>query len=69
MANKENISQTGVKVNLVGQDGNVFNLIGIASREMCRKGFGEQAKEMADKIYATAKSYDERYISLCLMLK
>lgn len=31
---------------LVGQDGNVFNLMGIASRTLRRNGLAEQAKEI-----------------------
>ena len=57
--NKTKSTQTGVKVKLVGQDGNVFNLIAIAQREMRRAGFGDEAKEMANKIYTEAKSYHE----------
>lgn len=46
------------KVQLTGQDGNVFNLIGICSRALKREGQSEKAKEMTDRIFK-CKSYDE----------
>ena len=45
-------------VNLIGQDGNVFNLIGICSKALKGAGQHEQAKEMTEKIFKS-KSYDE----------
>ena len=38
---------------LIGQDGNVFNLLGIASRTLREHGQAAQAKEMTDKVYAS----------------
>ena len=46
------------KCQLTGEDGNVFNLIGIASRCLKRAGQPEKAKEMGEKIRG-AGSYDE----------
>lgn len=46
-------------VQLVGQDGNIFNLIGIASKELRKAGQQEQADEMVNKITTEARSYDE----------
>ena len=46
------------KCKLIGADGNVFNLIGIASRALKGAGLREQAKEMQDKVFACG-SYDE----------
>lgn len=43
---------------LIGQDGNVFNLTGIASRTLRRNGMAEQAKEMSDRVFASG-SYHE----------
>ena len=43
---------------LIGQDGNVFNLIGIASRTLRRNGMAGQAKEMTDRVFASG-SYHE----------
>lgn len=48
---------------LIGQDGNIFNLMGIASRTLRRNGMAEEAKEMTDRIYQSG-SYDE---ALCIM--
>ena len=38
------------KCPLIGEDGNIFNLMGIASRTLKRNGMQEEAKEMCDKI-------------------
>lgn len=46
------------KVKLVGQDGNVFNLLGICSRALSKAGMQEQAKEMKRKAFSSS-SYDE----------
>lgn len=43
---------------LIGQDGNVFNLVGIASRTLRRSGMAGQAKEMTDRVFASG-SYHE----------
>lgn len=48
---------------LIGQDSNVFNLMGIASHTLRRNGLAEQAKEMCEKI-TSCGSYDE---ALCIM--
>jgi len=46
-------------VKLVGQDGNVFNLMSICSRALKNAGQKEKADEMYKKITTSAKSYDE----------
>ena len=43
---------------LIGEDGNIFNLMGIASRTLRDHGMGEQAKDMTSRIRASG-SYDE----------
>ena len=44
---------------LIGQDGNIFALIGIASRTLRRNGMAEQAREMQDRITGgDCPSYD-----------
>lgn len=43
---------------LIGQDGNIFNLMGIASRTLKRNGMAEQATEMCGRIQASG-SYGE----------
>lgn len=42
---------------LIGQDGNIFNLIGIASRTLRQNGLAEQAKEMYDRVCASGEYY------------
>ncbi len=48
---------------LLGEDGNVFNLLGIASRTLRRSGLADQAKEMCDRVYSSG-SYGE---ALCII--
>ena len=48
---------------LIGEDGNIFNLMGIASRTLRENGLGDQAKEMSSRIMASG-SYDE---ALCII--
>ena len=46
------------KCKLIGEDGNIFNLIGIASRELRRAGMRDEAREMSEKCMKS-KSYSE----------
>lgn len=48
---------------LIGQDGNIFNLIGIASRTLKSHGMQKQAKEMCERVYDSG-SYQE---ALCII--
>jgi hypothetical protein len=43
---------------LIGQDSNVFNLIGIASRTLKQNGMSAEAKEMSERAFDSG-SYDE----------
>lgn len=43
---------------LIGQDGNIFNLLGIASRTLKRAGMREEAEKMGKEALNTT-SYDE----------
>ena len=43
---------------LIGEDGNVFHLVGIAARTLKRNGLSEQASEMMAKVFGSG-SYDE----------
>lgn len=52
------------KCALIGQDGNIFNLMGIASQTLKRNRMSEAATEMCNRITSTAKSYDE---ALCII--
>jgi hypothetical protein len=49
---------TKPKCKLIGEDGNIFNLMGIASRTLKRVGLKKQAEEMVDRI-TKSKSYEE----------
>lgn len=42
---------------LIGADGNIFNLMDIASRVLRRHGMGEQAKEMSNRIMTSGCDY------------
>lgn len=52
------------KCALIGEDGNIFNLMGIASRTLKRNGMKEEATEMCNRITGGAKSYDETLMIL-----
>ena len=43
---------------LIGQDGNIFNLVGIASKTLKRNGLSAEASEMTSKVYKSG-SYEE----------
>lgn len=43
---------------LIGEDGNVFNLIGLAAKALKRAGLREQAAEMTNRVFE-AGSYNE----------
>lgn len=47
------------KCKLVGEDGNVFNLLGIVSRTLRKNRMNAQANECVDRVLNTARSYDE----------
>lgn len=46
------------KCPLIGQNGNIFNLMGIASRTLKRNGMSNKSKEMCSRITSSG-SYDE----------
>lgn len=41
------------KVKLIGQNGNVYNILGIASRALKEAGYADEAKEMQTKVFAS----------------
>jgi hypothetical protein len=48
---KVNLDKSGKpKCKLIGQDGNIFSLIGIAFGSLCRAGLADKAKEMLEKV-------------------
>ena len=46
------------KAKVIGEDGNVFNLIGICSKSLKRAKQGDKAKEMQERIFSCG-SYDQ----------
>lgn len=46
------------KCALIGQDGNIFNLVGIASRTLKSSGMEEEAKEMSKRVFSS-ESYSD----------
>ena len=48
---------------LIGEDGNIFNLMGLAARTLRHNGLAEQASEMTGRITGCG-SYDE---ALCII--
>ena len=44
---------------LIGEDGNIFNLMGIASQTLRRNGMQAESMEMTKRITSDAHSYDE----------
>lgn len=53
-----NVEVKKPKAKLIGADGNVFNLIGIASRSLKRAGQNDKATEMSERVMNSG-SYDE----------
>ena len=43
---------------LIGADGNIFNIMGIAARSLKKCGMGDAAKEMQSRVTSSG-SYDE----------
>ena len=43
---------------LIGEDGNIFNLLGIASNTLKKNGQSDDAKEMTDRVW-NSKNYNE----------
>ena len=46
------------KVKLIGQNGNIYNILGIASRALKDTGYADEAKEMQTEVFAS-DSYQE----------
>ncbi len=53
------------KCKMIGADGNVFNLIGIASKALKKSGMSEEAKEMQTRVMSCG-SYND---ALCIMME
>jgi len=55
--NQENTPKTNLVVQLSGEDGNVFNLAGIVSKELRRNGHETLEMEMRSRLFQQ-ESYD-----------
>lgn len=53
-----NAPKTEVEVNLVGEDGNIFNLVGLTSKALKRSGYKEYAEELNSRL-KEQESYDD----------
>ncbi|MBQ1971246.1 MAG: hypothetical protein II223_02270 [Treponema sp.] len=51
------MSKTGITVKLIGEDGNVFNLIGICSQALRRNGMRDKVAEFQKEVMS-ADSYE-----------
>lgn len=54
---KEQLPPHRPKMKLVGQDGNIFSILGRASRLLKENGRPDQAKEMCDRVYQSGNYY------------
>lgn len=61
---EKNTEKQKPKCALIGEDGNIFHLMGVASRTLKRNGMQEDATEMCNRITSEAKSYDEALMIL-----
>ena len=52
------------KCTLVGKNGDVFNLIGLASRALKNAGQNDQAQEMSNRVFL-CQGYDEALAIIC----
>ncbi len=43
---------------VIGADGNIFNLVGIAAKSLKRNGYRDEADEMRDRVFKS-HSYEE----------
>ena len=50
------------KCTLVGENGNIFNLMGIASRTLKNAGQQEKAQDMCRRITTQANNYEEALV-------
>lgn len=46
------------KMNLVGEDGNIFSILGRASRLLRRAGQADRAQEMTDRVTSSHSYYE-----------
>lgn len=49
---------TDLQVKVIGEDSNIFNLLGLVTKELKRNGYREFAKELPPQIFE-CNSYDQ----------
>lgn len=60
---------TDLQVKVIGEDSNIFNLLGLVTKELKRNGYRDFAKELPPQIFES-ESYDkaltilDRYVEL-----
>ncbi len=54
----ENEKQSGIPCRLVGEDSNIFNLLGLAVRALKRGGRADLVKPLTEDVFAS-KSFEE----------
>lgn len=60
---------TNLQVKVVGEDSNIFNLLGVVTKELKRNGYRDLAKDLPPQIFE-CESYDkaltilDRYVEL-----
>ena len=52
------------RCNLIGKNGNIFNLMGLSSKVLKKAGQEDKAEEMTKKIMEEAESYSQ---ALCII--
>lgn len=50
--------KTDLQVTVIGEDSNIFNLLGLVTKELKRNGYRELAKELPPLVFET-NSYDQ----------
>lgn len=54
---------TNLKVTVIGEDSNIFNLLGLVTKELKRNGYRDLAKELPKQIF-DCDSYDKALMIL-----
>jgi len=58
------LPKTTIKVKLTGKDGNIYNLVGIASNALRAGGYPDLAKELQSNLFK-CHSYDAALSLIC----
>ena len=52
------MSKTSIQVKLIGEDGNIFHLLGVATHALKRTGYRKEADELLHKIF-DSEAYED----------